>query len=121
MREANTRAGRLDQIRAAVRDWKSGTISAPEAIARVARAVDVTLVESVEPGFANVIDAYDERLGFRAVTHRAPGMSGKNTETLTLECGHIVERVAVTPALAAARVQCVDCIQEVIDEKRSAK
>lgn len=42
--EANTRAGRLDQVRAAVRDWKGGAISAPQAMARIARVVDVALV-----------------------------------------------------------------------------
>ena len=55
MREADTRAGRLDRIRAAVREWKSGNISAPEAIARAARIVDVTLAE---PDDAEAADVY---------------------------------------------------------------
>jgi len=106
------RSEKLDRIRTVVRDWKGGAISAPEAVARIARIVDVTLADDLPA----MIEPDDPRLALRLVTGRE--RHGDGTETLALECGHSTTQLVASPAPDAERIRCVQCINALIEERR---
>lgn len=111
--QARAMRNRFGQIRAAVELWRSGKISAPEAIARVSRVVGVPLSAEPEPA---MIEPDDPRLGLRLVTGRE--RHGDGSETLELECGHSTTQLVPSPLPDAERIRCVQCINALIDERR---
>ena len=104
---------RIERIRAAVESWRRGTISAPEAVARIGRIVAVRLADEDLPAS---IDPADPRLTLRLVTERE--RHGDGTETLELECGHKTTQLVPSPAPDVERLRCAQCINEIIDERR---
>lgn len=100
---------RLERIRANVRDWKAGTISAPEAVARIARIVDVELVEELPAS----IEPTDPRLMPRRVVKREPAFHGG--QYVYLDCGHVITQIVRDDA---ERMRCAQCVNELIDERR---
>jgi len=106
------RSEKLDRIRTVVREWKGGAISAPEAVARIARIVDVTLADDLPA----MIEPDDPRLALRTVKTRVD--VGDEMETVTLECGHVEVSRIMDPRPAAERRRCVQCVNELIEERR---